>query len=200
MFVEPNFENISYTNSARRGWVEVICGSMFSGKTEELIRRINRAKIAGQKFQIFKPEMDTRYHDENVVSHNSNFLPGIPVASASQILSLSENFDVIAIDEIQFFDGGIVNVINELANNGKRVIVAGLDMDFLGNPFGCMPQIMAIAEFVTKVHAICVVCGNPASYSFRLNPNNSKILIGETENYQARCRKCFLDGMKNNVD
>jgi thymidine kinase len=192
MFVEPHFGK----RNSRIGWIEVICGSMFSGKTEELIRRLNRAKIAKQKVEIFKPAIDTRYHEEDVVSHNANSIRSTPIHIAGEILLMAGNSDVIGMDEVQFFDESILDVCNTLANSGKRVIVAGLDMDFQGRPFGQMPALIAIAEFVTKVHAICAVCGNVASYSFRLTASREKVLLGETESYEARCRRCFLDGMQ----
>ena len=169
---------------------------MFSGKTEELIRLLNRAKIARQKIQIFKPALDKRYHEENIVSHNDNSIPSIPVQSAQQISDLAQNCEVVGIDEAQFFDEGIVEVCDQLANSGKRVIVAGLDMDYKGKPFGCMPQLMAIAEYVTKVHAVCMVCGEVASHSYRLSPSNERVLLGETDLYEARCRRCFNLGEK----
>lgn len=194
MFVEPShrreFQNL------RTGWIEVICGSMFSGKTEELIRRLNRAKIARQKIQIFKPALDKRYHEENIVSHNDNSIPSIPVQSSQQISDLAQNCEVVGFDEAQFFDEGIVEVCDQLANSGKRVIIAGLDMDYMGKPFGCMPQLMAIAEYVTKVHAVCMVCGEVASHSYRLSPSNERVLLGETDLYEARCRRCFNLGEK----
>jgi thymidine kinase len=178
-------------NKAKSGWVEVVCGSMFSGKTEELIRKLNRAKIAKQKVEIFKPAMDTRYHEVDIVSHNANAIRSTPVQSAQEILLLAGDSQVIGIDEAQFFDDGLVEVCNKLADNGMRVIVAGLDMDFKGKPFGPMPQLMAIAEFVTKVHAICVVCGELASYSYRKTDVSSQVMLGETESYEARCRNCM---------
>jgi len=164
---------------------------MFSGKTEELIRRLNRAKIARQKIQIFKPALDQRYHVENIVSHNDNYIRSTPVSTSAEILELAEDCEVVGIDEVQFFDENIVEIVDGLANSGKRVIVAGLDMDYLGKPFGCMPQLMAIAEFVTKVHAICMVCGEVASHSYRLSESNERVLLGETDLYEARCRRCF---------
>lgn len=164
---------------------------MFSGKTEELIRRLNRAKIARQKIQIFKPVLDQRYHQENIVSHNDNYIHSTPVSHSSEIMELAGDCEVVGLDEAQFFDEDIVNVCDQLANSGKRVIVAGLDMDYLGKPFGCMPQLMAIAEFVTKVHAICMVCGEVASHSYRLSDSNERVLLGETDLYEARCRRCF---------
>lgn len=190
MFIEPNRRRES--PHLRTGWIEVICGSMFSGKTEELIRRLNRAVIARLHVTIFKPALDTRYHESNIVSHNANATPSVPVSSAHDILDRAGNCDVVGIDEAQFFDDKeIVEVCNRLANDGKRVIIAGLDMDFEGKPFGCMPQLMAIAEYVTKVHAICVVCGDIANYSYRLTPSREKVLLGETDSYEARCRRCY---------
>ena len=164
---------------------------MFSGKTEELIRKLNRAKIAKQRVEIFKPAIDTRYHEVDIVSHNANSIRSTPVQSAQEILLLSGDSQVIGIDEAQFFDEGLVEVCNKLAETGKRVIVAGLDMDFQGKPFGPMPHLMAIAEYVTKVHAICVVCGQLASFSYRKTKNSSQVMLGETESYEARCRKCM---------
>lgn len=164
---------------------------MFSGKTEELIRRLTRARIAKLNVKIVKPALDTRYHDENIVSHSSITISSVPVQTASQILALAGNCDVVGIDEAQFFDQDITNVCTQLANQGKRVIVAGLDMDFAGKPFGCMPQLLSIAEYVTKVHAICVVCGDIAQYSYRLVPSKERVLLGETDSYEARCRRCF---------
>lgn len=188
MFIEPSQNTLSKSN---KGWIEVVCGSMFSGKTEELIRRLNRAKIARQKVEIFKPALDTRYHDENIVSHNELSIRSTPVQTAAEILLFAGDSDVIGIDEAQFFDAHLVEVCNKLANSGKRVIVAGLDMDFAGVPFGPIPHLMATAEFVTKVHAICVVCGDIAQYSYRKIALQDKILLGETDSYEARCRKCY---------
>lgn len=194
MFVEPShrreFQNL------RTGWIEVICGSMFSGKTEELIRRLNRAKLARQRIQIFKPALDKRYHEENIVSHNDNSIRSIPVQRSQQISDLAHNCEVVGLDEAQFFDEEIVDVCDQLANAGKRVIVAGLDMDYMGKPFGCVPQLMAIAEYVTKVHAVCMVCGEVASHSYRLSPSHERVLLGETDLYEARCRRCFNLGEK----
>jgi thymidine kinase len=164
---------------------------MFSGKTEELIRRLNRARIARQHVVIVKPGIDTRYHEADIVSHNSLSISSIPVQKPADILLHTGDCDVVGIDEAQFFDSTIVDVCEQLANSGKRVIVAGLDMDFAGKPFGCMPQLMAIAEYVTKVHAICVVCGDIAHYSYRLVPSQARVLLGETDSYEARCRRCF---------
>ncbi len=189
MFIEPTRRR--EPTHLRTGWIEVICGSMFSGKTEELIRRLTRARIAKLNIQIFKPALDTRYHHENIVSHSDLTIPSTPVQTASQIMPLAGDCDVVGIDEAQFFDTDIVNVCVNLANQGKRVIVAGLDMDFAGNPFGCIPQLMSVAEYVTKVHAICVVCGDLAQYSYRLVPSQERVLLGETESYEARCRRCF---------
>ncbi|QJX47264.1 thymidine kinase [Hymenobacter taeanensis] len=194
MFIEPRVG--TGPGVARRGWIEVVCGSMFSGKTEELIRRLNRAKIARQRVEIFKPALDTRYHVEDVVSHNANSIRSTPVPIAQEMLLLAGGCDVVGIDEAQFFDESLVEVCVQLANQGTRVIVAGLDMDFLGKPFGPMPALMAVAEFVTKVHAICVCCGEIASYSFRVAASEDKILLGETDAYEARCRYCFQEGMK----
>lgn len=189
MFLEPTARN--HKPSERRGQIEVICGSMFSGKTEELIRRLNRAKIARQKVEIFKPAIDKRYHDVDVVSHNENSIRSTPVNFAHDILLLSGDCDVVGIDEIQFFDNRIVEVVQRLANQGKRVIMAGLDMDFEGKPFEPMPTMMAIAEYVDKVHAICMKCGGLAAFSLRLSEIKEKVMLGEKKNYEARCRKCF---------
>jgi thymidine kinase len=192
MFIEPSLGKAR--NQEKKGQIEVICGSMFSGKTEELIRRLNRALIARQKVEIFKPAVDTRYEMEQVVSHNSNAIRSTPVNFAEDIILLAGNCDVVGIDEVQFFDEQIVRVAGKLARSGKRVILAGLDMDFEGNPFGPMPQLMAMAEYVTKVHAICMKCGDLAAFSFRLSLDKGKVLLGEKESYEARCRKCFFDG------
>lgn len=189
MFVEPNLFK-------KRGWVEVITGSMFSGKTEELIRRLKRARYANQKVQIFKPQVDTRYHETDVVSHDENRILSTPVSSSQNIMLLIDHSEVIAIDEAQFFDAGLAEVCRVLALKGIRVIVAGLDMDYLGNPFGPMPAIMADAEYITKLHAICMVCGNLASYSFRKANEDQTILLGETDSYEPRCRFCFDEGMR----
>lgn len=176
----------------RTGWIEVICGSMFSGKTEELIRRLNRAKIAKQRVEIFKPEVDKRYDEKNVVSHDANAVQCTPVQTAAQILLYDIDVDVVGIDEAQFFDMELVNVANVLADRGFRVIVAGLDMDFRGVPFGPIPGLMATAEYVTKVHAICMNCGNLAQYSHRTIKNESLVVLGEKESYEPLCRSCFL--------
>jgi thymidine kinase len=194
MFIEPQ---ISKRKSNKSGWIEVICGSMFSGKTEELIRRLNRAKLAKQKLEIFKPALDTRYHESDVVSHDENAIRSTPVQFANDILLLAGTSDVIGIDEAQFFDKDLPNVCNQLAKQGKRVIIAGLDMDFEGNPFGPMPDLLSIAEFVTKVHAICMQCGALASYSYRLTTEKEKVMLGEKTEYEARCRSCFVEGVSD---
>jgi thymidine kinase len=187
MFLEKS------NNSQRDGWVEVICGSMFSGKTEELIRRLKRAKIAKQKVEIFKPVIDTRFDDDDVVSHDANSIRSTPVHSSSQILLMANDFDVVGIDEAQFFDEELSSVCNILANNGIRVIVAGLDMDYLGNPFGPIPALLATAEYVTKVHAICPICGDLANYSHRTVDQSGQVMLGETESYEPLCRKHFIE-------
>jgi thymidine kinase len=191
MFIEPTMVSGRMAHPAPAGWIEVICGSMFSGKTEELLRRLNRARIAGQHVEIFKPAVDTRYHESDVVSHNANSIRSTPVQFAEDLLLLAGESDVVGIDEAQFFDEDLVEVCNKLANSGKRVLVAGLDMDFAGQPFGPMPQLMAVADYVTKVHAICVKCGNIAHYSYRKVEEQKKVMLGETEAYEARCRACF---------
>lgn len=175
----------------RSGWIEVICGSMFSGKTEELIRRLKRAEFAGQKVEIFKPAVDTRYADEDVVSHDQNKVQSTPIEASSNLPLLASDCDVVGIDEAQFFDDGIVEVVNALANEGKRVIIAGLDMDFKGRPFGPMPNLMAIAEYVTKVHAICVKTGNLANYSHRKIQSTKLVELGETSEYEPLSRAVF---------
>ncbi|MGL5635288.1 MAG: thymidine kinase [Bacteroidales bacterium] len=176
-----------------RGRIEVICGSMFSGKTEELIRRMKRAKIARQAVEIFKPTVDVRYSNDEVVSHDKNSIISTPVDNSSSILLLSSNVEVVGIDEAQFFDEGLTDVCNQLANNGIRVIVAGLDMDYKGKPFGPMPALCAIADDVTKVHAICTRCGNLANYSYRLIENEKQVLLGEKSEYEPLCRACYID-------
>lgn len=175
----------------QRGRIEVVCGSMFSGKTEELLRRVNRARIARQKVEIYKPVIDTRYSEDEVVSHDSNAVVSTPVENSQAILLLSSEADVAGIDEAQFFDEGLVDVCNQLANAGKRVIIAGLDMDFKGNPFGPMPQLCAIAEDVTKVHAICVRCGNLAHISHRIVEGDKQVMLGELQEYEPLCRQCY---------
>ncbi len=188
MFIEPNFPG------ERRGWIEVISGSMFSGKTEELIRRLKRAKIANLKVEIFKPAIDVRFDETAVVSHDSNILHSAPVANSQTILQLANNADIIGIDEAQFFDDELTNVCETLASQGIRVIVAGLDMDYRGKPFGPMPQLLAVADFITKLHAICVRCGNLASMSYRKSANEDQVLLGEQNLYEPRCRKCYYEG------
>ena len=182
--------------SHRPGRIEVVCGSMFSGKTEELIRRMKRAKFAKQRVEIFKPAIDTRYSDNDVVSHDQNAIPSTPVETSSSILLLSSDIEVVGIDEAQFLDMGLVEVCNELANRGVRVIVAGLDMDFRGVPFGPIPALCAIADDVTKVHAICVRCGNLAYLSHRLVHNEKRVLLGEKMEYEPLCRDCYLQAVK----
>ncbi len=194
MFVEQNLN--TKNRNAKVGWIEVISGCMFSGKTEELIRRVNRALIAKQKVEIFKPRLDSRYHTTNVVSHNDRKVKSTAVDFANDILLLSGNCHVVGIDEAQFFDEEIVSVCNQLANQGKRVIVTGLDMDFEGKPFGPMPNLLAVAEFVTKLHAICAQTGDLASFSYRLSGDAERVKIGEKELYEARSRAAFVEGMK----
>ena len=180
------------SGEARRpGRIEVVCGSMFSGKTEELIRRLRRAQFAKQKVEIFKPAIDTRYSDEDVVSHDHNAIPSTPVKTSAEILEKAGDVDVVGIDEAQFFDMGLVDVCNELANRGVRVIIAGLDMDYKGIPFGPMPALCAIADDVTKVHAICVKCGSLAYVSHRTVQNDKRVLLGETQEYEPLCRDCY---------
>ncbi|MAZ26866.1 MAG: thymidine kinase [Cytophagaceae bacterium] len=177
------------------GWIEVICGSMFSGKTEELIRRLKRAKFAKQKVEIFKPAIDTRFDDELVISHDANEIRSTPVPAAANIPILADDCDVVGIDEAQFFDDEIIKVCNDLANRGVRVIVAGLDMDYKGNPFGPMPALMATAEYVTKVHAVCTRTGNLAQYSYRKSANDKLVLLGETEEYEPLSRAAYYKAM-----
>ncbi|HTF19027.1 MAG TPA: thymidine kinase [Chryseolinea sp.] len=196
MFIEPHLGG----KNRKTGWIEVICGCMFSGKTEELIRRLNRALIGKQKVEIFKPVRDIRYHREQIVSHNDTAIRSTPVNFASDILLLTGDCDVVGIDEAQFFDAAVVDVCNTLANSGKRVIVAGLDMDFEGKPFGPMPNLLAIAEYVTKLHAICAQTGELASFSFRLVDDNSQVMLGEKNEYEARCRRAFVEGMRGRTN
>ncbi|MFK8297049.1 thymidine kinase [Capnocytophaga cynodegmi] len=184
-------------HSEKFGWIEVICGSMFSGKTEELIRRLRRAQFAKQKVEIFKPAFDTRYDEGKVVSHNSNEIQSTPVLAATNILLLADGCDVVGIDEAQFFDDEIVNVCNDLANRGMRVIVAGLDMDYKGKPFGPMPALMATAEYVTKVHAVCTRTGNLAHFSYRKSNDESLYILGEQDSYEPLSRAAFFKAMKN---
>lgn len=178
-------------NNKKTGCIEVICGSMFSGKTEELIRRLRRAQFAHQDIAIFKPEVDTRYSDTNVVSHDSNSITSIPIKTPAKMLEIDPGVKVVGIDEAQFFDNSIVEVVQYLANHGIRVIIAGLDMDYLGKPFGPMPQLMAIAEDVQKIHAICVKCGGLANHSHRLSRSRKLVLLGETDSYEPLCRDCY---------
>jgi thymidine kinase len=190
MFLEP------HVNDEDAGWIEVICGSMFSGKTEELIRRLKRAKFANLKVEIFKPRIDTRYHEEHVVSHDDNYIPSTPVESSHNILLLASDVKVVGIDEAQFFDDYLPEVCNELANRGTRVIVAGLDMDFQGKPFGPMPHLMAIAEYVTKVHAVCMHTGKMASYSFRKSDDADTVKLGEKDIYEPLSRSAYIKAVK----
>ena len=178
-------------NIKKNGCIEVICGSMFSGKTEELIRRLKRAQFANQKIEIFKPEVDTRYSDMDVVSHDLHSIPCTPVKDPARMLETAEETQVIGIDEAQFFDDSLINVAQELANRGKRVIIAGLDTDFKGKPFGPIPALMAVAEDVQKVHAICVKCGNLANHSHRLSKNENLVVLGEKDVYEPLCRECY---------
>jgi thymidine kinase len=179
----------------RRGWIEVVCGSMFSGKTEELIRRLKRAQFARLKVEIFKPAIDIRYDETQVVSHDANAIHSTPVPSSANILLLASDVDVVGIDEAQFFDEGLIQVCTQLADNGIRVIVAGLDMDYLGKPFGPIPALMSVAEYVTKVHAICMRCGHIANHSHRITGGESLIELGEKDSYEPLCRDCFSEAM-----
>ena len=188
MFLEPHF------SGQRSGWLEVICGSMFSGKTEELIRRLKRARIAGQNVAVFKPALDTRYAEESVVSHDSNSFVATPITRTRQLLEVADDISVIGLDEAQFFDEEVIKHTQELAHRGKRLIIAGLDMDFRGQPFGPMCDLLAVAEYITKVHAICSHCGNLATHSYRLTPQTDTVVLGEKDAYEARCRKCFRMG------
>jgi len=190
MFVEPH---IGRGATRKSGWIEVICGSMFSGKTEELIRRITRALIANQRVEIFKPAIDKRYDKKKIVSHKDSSVVSTPVNFANDILLRSTESEVVGIDEVQFFDDDIIRVTNELANAGKRVIAAGLDMDFKGRPFKPMDELMAVAEYITKVHAVCMKCGAVASYSHRRTKSDRTIVLGEKDIYEALCRSCFVE-------
>lgn len=185
MFLEP------HQYGGRKGWMEVICGGMFSGKSEELIRRLRRVQIAGKRVEIFKPTVDKRYSELHIVSHNDSRIPCTPVVSSGNILLLASGVDVVGIDEAQFFDEGITEVLEKLMSMGTRVIVAGLDMDYTGKPFGPIPTLLARAEYITKLHAICVVCGDLASYSYRKTKTEDLVVLGETEVYEPRCRQCF---------
>jgi len=188
MFLEPSF------NTQRRGWIEVICGSMFSGKTEELIRRLKRVRIAEQSVEIYKPARDTRYSKDEVVSHDARSIPSRAIQDPREILEVAAHIDVIGIDEAQFFDETLREVCEELALRGHRVIVAGLDMDFRGRPFGPMPDLLAVAEYITKLHAICNHCGNLATHTYRLTTDAETVVLGEKDIYEARCRHCFNEG------
>jgi len=188
MFLEPSF------HTQRRGWIEVICGSMFSGKTEELIRRLKRVKIAEQSVEIFKPAKDTRYSTDEVVSHDARSIASTAVQQSAEILAVAAHIDVIGIDEAQFFDDSLTAVCEELALRGHRVIIAGLDMDFRGRPFGPMPDLLAVAEYITKLHAICNHCGNLATHTYRLTTDAETVVLGEKDIYEARCRHCFNEG------
>jgi len=184
MFIEPDYKG------DKRGWIEVICGSMFSGKTEELIRRLKRVKIANLKVEIFKPKIDTRYDETKIVSHDTNFINSTPVENSAAILLLAKDVDVVGIDEAQFFDEGIIDVCEQLAFKGIRVIVAGLDMDYMGQPFGQMPNLLAVADYIDKLHAICMECGNIAHVSYRKTAQSGQVLLGEKDIYEPRCRIC----------
>jgi thymidine kinase len=188
MFIEPNI------SGERRGFIEVICGSMFSGKTEELIRRLKRVKIANLNVEIFKPKMDIRFHELEIISHDENAIVSTPIDNSQTILLLAQHADVIGIDEAQFFDDQLPEVCDQLALKGIRVIVAGLDMDYSGKPFGQMPNLLAKADYVTKLHAICVRCGNMANFSYRKSTDNSQVVLGEKDLYEPRCRKCYYEG------
>lgn len=188
MFLEPHFKG------QRSGWIEVICGSMFSGKTEELIRRLRRAKFANQKVEIFKPKTDDRYSHDSVVSHDENAIDSIVVEKSTDILNLANDISVIGVDEAQFFDEKLTDVCQNLAIRGVRIIVAGLDMDFRGKPFGPIPNLLAVAEYVTKVHAICPHCGNLATHSYRLSQEKETVVLGEKDKYEPRCRICYSMG------
>ncbi len=187
MFIEPNI------SGERRGFIEVICGSMFSGKTEELIRRLKRARIANLKVEIFKPKIDVRYDELQIVSHDENAIVSTPIDNSQTILLLASDVDVVGIDEAQFFDDQLPDVCDQLALRGIRVIIAGLDMDYTARPFGQMPNLLAKADFITKLHAICVQCGNIANYSYRKTMEGSQILLGEKDLYEPRCRKCYYE-------
>lgn len=188
MFIEPSL------SGERRGWIEVICGSMFSGKTEELIRRLKRVKIANLTVEIFKPAIEIRYHENDVVSHDANTIQSTPIDNSQTILLLAQDADVVGIDEAQFFDDEIMNVCQTLALRGIRVIVAGLDMDYKGQPFGQMPNLLSIADYITKLHAICVKCGHIANVSYRKTTQGGQVLLGEKDTYEPRCWQCFAQG------
>ena len=190
MFLESQINNL-----IQKGSIEVICGSMFSGKTEELLRRLKRAQFANLSLAVFKPKIDVRYDQKNIVSHNKNTIKATTIEFSRQILDLAKEAQVVAIDEAQFFDTELITVCNQLANDGKRIIITGLDMDFLGNPFGIMPNILAIAEHITKLHAICLNCGSIANHSFRITKNKDLVQIGEKDEYKPLCRDCFSNEM-----
>jgi len=194
MFLEPS------PHKDKRGWIEVICGSMFSGKTEELIRRLKRAQFANLRVEIFKPEVDVRYDEDKIVSHDANEIHSTPVPSAQNIPLFAGGNDVVGIDEAQFFDEGIVDVCQQLADRGVRVIVAGLDMDYLGKPFGPMPKLLATAEYVTKLHAICMSCGSLASHSYRKSEDEEQFLLGSKSSYEPLCRSCFVIKMAGKAE
>jgi len=185
MFIEPR------TKPGKKGWIEVICGPMFSGKTEELIRRLRRAQIANLKVEIFKPMVDNRYDEDAIVSHNENAIPSTPISNSQSMLLLGDGMEVIGVDEAQFFDDELPGVCDKLALKGIRVIVAGLDMDYQGRPFGQIPNLLSIAEYITKLHAICMRCGDTATHSFRKSTDEETILIGEKDLYEPRCRFCY---------
>ncbi len=187
MFIEPSLAG------GRRGWIEVICGSMFSGKTEELIRRLKRARIANLKVEIFKPAVDTRYDESNIVSHDENMIVSTPIDNSQQMLLLAQDVDVIGIDEAQFFDAELPAVCDQLALRGIRVIIAGLDMDYTGKPFGPMPALLAKGEYITKLHAICMKCGEVANFSYRKSATKDTVLLGEKDLYEPRCRHCYYE-------
>lgn len=194
------FSEDQILETRRRGRIEVICGSMFSGKTEELIRRLKRAQFARQRVEIYKPAIDIRYSEENVVSHDSNSISSTPIESSASILLFSTDIDVVGIDEAQFFDEGLVDVCNKLANNGIRVIIAGLDMDYKGIPFGPIPDLCAIADEVSKVHAICVRCGQLAYISHRIVKNEKRVLLGEKDEYEPLCRECYARALRESSE
>lgn len=185
MFIEPHL------SGERRGWIEVICGSMFSGKTEELIRRLKRARIANLKVEIFKPAIDVRYDEQKIVSHDENAIISTPIDNSQTILLMASGVDVVGIDEAQFFDDQLPDVCEQLALRGTRVIIAGLDMDYLAKPFGQMPFLLAKADYITKLHAICVQCGHIANYSYRKSSNEAQVMLGEKDHYEPRCRYCY---------
>lgn len=189
MFIEPSL------SGEKRGWIEVICGSMFSGKTEELIRRLKRVEIANLRMKVFKPAIDKRFHEMQIISHDENRITSTPLNDSKEMLKLCDQADVIGIDEAQFFDEDLPAVCDQLAKEGIRVIVAGLDMDFKGNPFGPVPALLSKADYITKLHAICVRCGNIASFSYRKTTEESQVLLGAKDLYEPRCRKCFFEGM-----